>query len=141
MSAPPPGSPPTHMWRPSATMPPSGSSLSVMSDPSPYSRRTPFGLMQDLHQFLGTRREAFYNHFMLAAAAPSSRSGSPPTRSSWAPGQGSHHSPTPGAISKAAAPSVVQRAAPGASDADTRYFALMLDAALPSHRFINLEVS
>ncbi len=42
-------------------------------------------------------------------------------------------------VSKAAAASVVQRAVPGASHADVRYFQVMLDAALPNHRALSLD--
>ena len=45
-----------------------------------------------------------------------------------------------GLVSKKALSFVIQRCVPGASEPDQRYVSLMLDAALPRHTAISIEV-
>ncbi len=71
---------------------------------------------QELASFIDSRREAFYNHFMMASS-PSSPSASP----RGGPQHSQHRQGQPlGMVSKAAAAAVLQRAVPGASHADIR---------------------
>ena len=58
-------------WRTSQDLPPG--QISVMADGSPYRRTTPYGLLQELQSFMGSRRDAFLNHWMMAAADAGNR--------------------------------------------------------------------
>ena len=60
-------------WRTSMDLPPG--QLSVMADGSPYRRSTPYGLLQELQRFIGSRRDAFLNHWMMAAGEAGARGG------------------------------------------------------------------
>ena len=58
-------------WRSSMELP--AGQLSVLADGSPYRRSTPYGLLGELQRFMGSRRDAFLNHFMMAAAEAGGR--------------------------------------------------------------------
>ena len=45
-----------------------------------------------------------------------------------------------GLVSKKALSFVIQRCVPGASETDLRYASLMMDAALPKHTAVSMEV-
>jgi hypothetical protein len=58
-------------WRTSQDLPPG--QLSVLADGSPYRRSTPYGLLQELQSFIGSRRDSFLNHWMMASADAGNR--------------------------------------------------------------------
>ena len=61
----------SNKWRTSQDLPPG--QISVMADGSPHRRTTPYGLLQELQSFMGSRRDAFLNHWMMAAADAGNR--------------------------------------------------------------------
>ena len=58
-------------WRTSMDLP--AGQLSVLADGSPYRRSTPYGLLGELQRFIGSRRDAFLNHWMMAAGEAGAR--------------------------------------------------------------------
>ncbi|GAX77102.1 hypothetical protein CEUSTIGMA_g4548.t1 [Chlamydomonas eustigma] len=118
-------------WRSSLDLP--AGPMSVLADGSPYSRTTPYGLLQELQKFASTRREAFFNHFMMAASDASSR-GRPVGYRGTEPAINEK-----GLIHKRAVGTVIQRCVPGASDLDIKYATIIIDAALPKHTAISIQ--